>query len=435
MNSPSRIVWHRGDLRVHDHPALRAALEGGSAVGLVVLDSRILGSTSARRRAHFCANVRALAAEYERRGGTLVVRQGIPERAVPAVAEALGAEAVHALRSYTPYGASRDERTERALRPCPVVWHGGLYVHEPGTLRSGGGGAYRVFAPFFKRWEGELAPEPLDAPARIESPPFPHGFDPGEAPELPSDVELPPPGEEAALAELERFLAGRVAAYDEARERLDGSGGSRLSPWITIGVLSPRTALARAAHLRGAGPASWRRELAWRDFLAALLLDHPSLPQQPLDPRWKRMRWSRSRTRLEAWQNGRTGIPAVDAAMRELSATGWISNRARMIAAQFLAKQLRVHWRHGERVFRELLLDGDVASNVGNWQWAAGVGVDNAPYFRVFDPVAQARRHDPDGAWLRRWVPECGGDPRPVEGAVVDLKQARAEYLAEAERV
>jgi deoxyribodipyrimidine photo-lyase len=185
----------------------------------------------------------------------------------------------------------------------------------------------------------------------------------------------------------------------------------------------------------GEGPASWIRELAWRDFLADLLFDNPHMLTQPLDPRWEALRWSRSALRLDAWREGRTGVPAVDAAMRQLEATGWIANRARMIAAQFLSKQLRVHWRHGEKVFKDWLLDGDTASNVGNWQWAAGTGVDNAPYFRVFDPVAQARRHDPEGAWITRWVPECGGDPRPREDAVVDLKQARAEYLAEAERV
>ena len=432
--SPIRIVWHRGDLRVHDHPALHAALDGGHAVGLVVLDSRILGATSERRRAHFCANVRALANEYERRGGTLVVRQGVPERALPAVAEALGAAAVHALRSYTPYGRERDARTERALG-CPLVWHGGLYVHEPGTFRTSHGRAYRVFAPFFRRWQGEPPPEPLDAPRRIDAPPLPEGFAAEEAPDLRSDVPLPSAGEDAGLAELERFVEEGLHAYEHARERLDGSGTSRLSVWLTIGALSARTTLARVGHLRGKGPESWVRELAWRDFLADLLFDNPSMLTEPLDARWSAMRWSRSRARIEAWRDGRTGVPAVDAAMRELRATGWIANRARMVAAQFLAKQLRVHWRHGENVFKDWLLDGDTASNVGNWQWAAGVGVDNAPYFRIFDPVAQARRYDPEGAWLRRWVPECGGDPRPMAAAIVDLKQVRAEYLAEAERV
>ncbi len=424
-----RIVWHRGDLRVHDHPALCAAVEAGPVVGLVVLDPHVLDATAVRRRAHFGANVRALRDAYEARGGVLLVRTGDPVVEVPALARSLDVMAVHALRSYTPYGRARDEATARALGDVPIHWHAGLYIHEPGTVRTRGGHAYTVFAPFYRAWQARPRADPLEPPAVIAAPALPPDLPPGGIPPVESDVPLPDPGEGAALAALEGFVEHRLAAYADARDRLDGSGTSRLSVWLTIGALSARTALARVEHHRRTGRDSWIRELAWRDFLADLLYDRPHLLDSPLDEAWSGFRWSRSRKRLEAWRDGTTGIPAVDAAMRELRATGWISNRARMIAAQFLAKHLRVDWRQGERIFRDWLLDGDTASNVGNWQWAAGLGIDNAPWFRVFNPVTQAQRCDPDGAWLRRWVPECDGDPRPLPHAIVDLKQARQEYL------
>ena len=435
MSGATRVVWHRGDLRIHDHPALHVALDAGPAVGLVVLDDCILEAASARRRAHFYANVRALREAYATRGGTLVVRRGDPAAAVPAVAHELSAAAVHALRSYTPYGGVRDAATARALGVVPLHWHGGLYIHEPGTVRTQAGTAYAVFGAFYRAWQARPRPDPLEPPPAIRSPALPAGVEEGAIPSEESDVPLPAAGEAAVLAALDRFARSELAGYAESRDRLDGGGSSRLSVWLTIGALSARTACARVEHLRGTGRDSWIRQLAWRDFLPDLFYDNPRLAREPFDRKWRAMSWSRSRRRLDAWRTGRTGIPAVDAAMRELHATGWIGNRARMLAAQFLTKHLRIDWRHGERVFKDWLLDGDTASNVGNWQWAAGLGIDNAPYFRVFNPVTQAKQHDPDGAWLRRWVPECQGDPRPMAGAIVDLKEAREQYLAAARAV
>jgi deoxyribodipyrimidine photo-lyase len=430
----AELVWHRGDLRLHDHAAVHAAAHSAAAVaGVVILDPAILDHTSARRRALFHENTRALRAAYEAAGSTLFVRRGTPAHELPKLARALRATRVHALRSHTPYGIARDGATTQVLRHAdiPLHWHDGLYIQPPGTVLTRAGRPFSVYTPFAKRWHeldpgAELEPPTcLTAPAMTE----PVGEIPGES----SDVELPEPGENAALARMDAFVERRLQHYDDRRNRLDGSGTSRLSIDLTIGTLSARTVLYRIAAQRGAGARKLVGELAWRDFMADLLHHRPHLLERPFDERFSSFDWNDDEVLFQAWSNGTTGVPVVDAAMRELRATGWISNRARMVSAQFLTKHLGVDWRRGERLFRQLLLDGDTASNVGNWQWAAGLGVDNAPYFRVFNPVTQGREHDPGGAWIARWVPESFGDPRPLPHAVIDIAQARRDYLAAVE--
>ena len=432
MSAPAQLVWHRGDLRTHDHPALTAAAAAGEAVGVVVLDPNIFAAASLRRRAWFLENVRALRASYDGLGGVLLVRQGEPWTVLPELRARLSARAVHALRSHTPYGRARDERTAAALGG--LTWHDGLYLRPPGSVRARSGAPFTVFGAYFRVWRDAVAPEPLDPPISLTSAATETG-DPDAIPDTVSDVPLPPAGETAALAALREFVEQRAPAYAETRDRLDGKGGSQLSWYLHIGVLSARAAAAALWERRGAGPQKWLAELAWRDFLADLLQHRPELAIRAFNPRWERFPWNQSEQDFAAWRDGVTGIPAVDAAMRQLRATGWISNRARMLAAQFLCKHLRIDWRRGERVFYDWLLDGDRASNTGNWQWAAGLGIDNVPYFRVFNPVTQAEQHDPDGSWLQRWVPECGGDPRPRPDAIVDPARARREYLAAVEEL
>jgi deoxyribodipyrimidine photo-lyase len=407
----------------------------GRVLGVVVLDPVILNGTSPRRRALFYAAVSALRESYERLGGVLVVRTGDPAQVLPALARETGAVEVHALLSHTPYGAVRDGATAAALEAAGVRvrWHAGVHVHEPGTLLTQQGGAYSIYTPYARQWLG-LASETVDAPARIVAPDLPESFDVGAVPLEDSDVALPEPGEVAALRRLDAFIEDRLSVYADRRSTLDGAGGSRLSVDFTLGTLSPRLARERI-RARGEGPRKWLGELAWRDFLADALWHRPQMLDEPFDPKWRTFPWSDDNAGFEAWREGRTGIPVVDAAMRQLRQTGWISNRARMVAAQFLCKHLRIDWRRGQRVFKDWLLDGDTASNVGNWQWCAGLGIDNAPYFRVFNPVTQGRQHDPDGSWLRRWVPESDGDPAPLGHAIVDLAEARRAYLAAAESV
>jgi deoxyribodipyrimidine photo-lyase len=420
------VVWHRADLRVHDHAALAAARAAGSVVGLVVLDPAILDHTSLRRRAWFFANVRALREEYARRGGQLFVRQGAPWDVIPRFGDEVGARRVHAIRNYTPYARTRDEQVRDAL-PLPIVGHPGHYVHDPGAIRRDDRGTYSVYTPFAKQWTRAGLPAPVDEPGDLATPSL--DVPPGDIPEIASDVPLPPAGEEAALHALDEFVNLRLPGYAEARNRLDGSGGSRLSIYLNIGVLSPRAAARRVSAEGGKGAAKWLGELAWRDFLAELLWQRPRLTSEPFDPRWERFQWNEDPEAFEAWLHGRTGIPVVDAAMRELHATGFISNRARMIVAQCATKLMMLPWWKCEPAFRQLLLDGDTAQNVGSWQWSAGVGVDAAPYFRVFNPVAQGEEHDPDGTWVSRWVPESNGRHDLLAGARVDPSTARKRYL------
>ncbi|UCH26012.1 MAG: deoxyribodipyrimidine photo-lyase [Trueperaceae bacterium] len=424
------LVWHRGDLRIHDHPALTTALSRGPVLGIVVLDESILSGTSARRRAWFYANVQALRESYRQRGGTLLVRKGTPWNVLPELVASTGAEAVHALASYTPYGLLRDQKTEASLHR-PLYWHPGCYLYEPGTVSKDDGTPYTVYTPFRKRAQKSPLPEPLPSPTKIESPTT---AELGTIPEEASDIPLPDAGESKALELLERFLNGGLAHYHLERDGLDGSGVSRLSVYLTLGVLSPRLAASLAAKRGGPGAESWIRELLWRDFMADLLYHYPHMRTEAFDRRWNDLPWQNDPELFEAWCRAKTGIPVIDAAMRELKTTGWISNRPRMIVAQFLVKHLLLPWQWGEKIFKEWLLDGDTANNLGGWHWAGGLGVDAAPYFRVFNLVTQATKHDPEGSWLRRWHPESGGNPEPVS-PLIDIAAARARYLEAAKQL
>jgi deoxyribodipyrimidine photo-lyase len=402
------------------------ALAAGPTVGVVILDPNNLEHTSDRRRAWFIANVRALREHYASRGGRLYVRSGLPWEELPRFCADVRAERVHAVRNYTPYARHRDEQTRTALS-IPLLEHDGQYVHEPGTLRRDDGGGYSVYTPFAKRWWKAGHPKVDDAAPRFT--PVALQAPLGELPDVTSDVPLPPAGETAARTRLDDFCRKGVREYHVARDRLDGRGSSGLSIYINIGVLSPRLAARRVLRVGGEGAEKWVAELAWRDFLADLLWQHPNIASHPLDRRWERFTWSRDRAVFEAWRDGRTGVPVIDAAMRQLRATGTMSNRARMIVAQGACKLLLLDWTWCERVFRDWLLDGDTAQNIGSWQWAAGLGVDAAPYFRVFNPVSQGQQHDPDGAWVAQWVPESGGQHALLPGAIVDPGAARKRYL------
>jgi deoxyribodipyrimidine photo-lyase len=408
------LVWHRGDLRLKDHPALLQALSQGPLVGLVVLDPNNL-RTSPRRRAWFLESVRALRAAYRERGGALWVVEGLPWERVPEVARRLKAKAVYALKSYTPYGRYRDARTEAALG-VPLHLLPAPHLIPPDLPR-----AYRVYTPFSRNFQG-LDP-PLPAPEAL-----PQAPEEGEIPQEDPGLPLPQPGEEAAWARLQAFLDTRLPRYPLERDRLDGEGGSRLSPYFALGVLSPREAAWEALRRGGEGARKWVAELLWRDFSYHLLYHFPEMAQRALDARFEALPWAEDEELFQAWYLGKTGVPLVDAAMRELQATGFLSNRARMAVAQFAVKYLLLPWQKAEEAFRHLLLDGDRAVNLQGWQWAGGLGVDAAPYFRVFNLVEQGRRHDPDGAWLRRFAPEYPSyEPKDP---VVDLGEARRRYLA-----
>jgi deoxyribodipyrimidine photo-lyase len=411
------VIWFRRDLRVHDHPALsRAVEEHDRVVPLFVLDDRLLAGrwASANRAWHLAGALERLAEAIADRGGRLAVARGDPRTVVVDVAREVGATAILATRDQSPYARARDAAVARgaAVHGIELLAGRGQLVHEPEELRRDDGGPYAVFSPFHRRWDALPVRDVLDAPVVIRSGALPAAAgssirellgDP--RPTADRDLLLEP-GEPAARRRLERWASSdALRDYDTGRDRLAEDGTSRLSQDLRWGTLSPVEVLDQCAG-PGRGRARFRAEIAWRDFYAHLLWREPDVLRRSFRREFDAVAWSTNEAAIQAWRAGRTGYPIVDAAMRQLLATGWMHNRARMIAASFLTKHLLADWRVGEAHFMEHLVDGDPASNNGGWQWAASTGTDPQPYFRIFNPTLQGRRHDPDGSYVRRWVPE-----------------------------
>lgn len=403
------VLWFRGDLRLHDLPALAAAIERGPVAPLFVLDDRLLhGRWPSPNRARFLLGcLSSLDAELRKRGNQLHIRTGRPELEVPAFAAACGAGDVFASRDYSPFARRRDGEVARRLAGAGISFHArrGTLVHEPEDLANAAGEPFSVFTPFFRRWQQLPTLEPLAAPDEI--PPL-DGLPPGTLPVaaglgLAGGADLLAAGEPAALQRLERWTNDGIARYADERDLLASAGTSRLSQDLKWGLLSPVQVLAQAAKRDAA---KFIAELAWREFYYHVLWHNPRVLHEPFQPQFAALEWDAPGERLDAWKQGKTGFPIVDAAMRQLLATGYMHNRARMIVASFLTKDLHLDWRLGEAHFMEHLVDGDVASNNGGWQWAASTGTDPQPYFRIFNPALQSRRYDPDGEYVRRWVPE-----------------------------
>jgi deoxyribodipyrimidine photo-lyase len=394
-------VWFRRDLRLDDNPAVAAASSAhDELVALSVLDGRLLDRAGPFRRRQLLANLTALDADLRARGGRLRVRVGNPVDVVPA--EAAGCAGVYWNDDVSPFSVGRDDAVAARLGarpdPVPVQRWWGQYVHAPGTVRTGKGTLSRVFTPFSKVWSARpWDPWPVAGPGRWVA-------DGGDVlPPLDADPPMPP-GTEAAEHRLAAF-AERADAYLEERDRMDLEATASLSVDLRFGTLAARH-VAEVVGETSAGRRGFVRQLAWRDWYAHLLAEDPALVDRPQRREYERIPWSTDDESFTAWCEGRTGYPVVDAALRALRRSGSMHNRARMIAASFLVKDLLIDWRRGERWFRHWLTDADVAQNVGNWQWVAGTGPDAAPYFRIFNPVAQSRRFDPAGAYIRRWVPE-----------------------------
>jgi deoxyribodipyrimidine photo-lyase len=454
------IVWHRADLRTHDHPALEFALglnsdaqTGSGIVPVFVLDPILLqmpysGNT---RIAFLYANLRALHESYRRLGSGLIVRYGKPEQEVLRLARELGAKQVCALESLEPVGIRRDALVRAVLEQNGIAFflRPPESIHAPGSVLSGSGGPYRVFTPFYRTWNGLGLPIPGAAITRLEMPEFgPHEVESQPIPEPQAGVPLPAAGETIALAMLEKFVREAGSHYESRRDLPAVNGTSGLSPYFHLGILSARTAaFAAQAHT------GWVRELAWRDFYRHILFENPHLETSAFKPAWNDFPWRDTRTEagktdLQAWTEGQTGYPIIDAGMRQLASTGWMHNRVRMIVASFLTKHLLIDWHEGERVFNDRLVDGDQASNNGGWQWATGCGVDAAPYFRVFNPVTQGEKFDPDTQYIKRYVPElehleakfahqpwtAGRQPARYPRPIVELKFGRDRFLETAKR-
>ncbi len=407
------IVWFRRDLRVHDHPSLTAATRSADrVVPVFVIDDALLrGRLPSGPRTNFMLGcLRELRAALRVRGADLVIRRGRPERELARLAEETGADAIHFASDVSPYAMARDRRVTEAMAQAgvEVVRHPGLFVADVGKPRTKDGKPFGMFTPFWRVWERLERREVHGAPRALG---FPKGLAAGDIPSLDElgltdDLADPfEPGEKAARKRMHAWLRDGIADYADRHDRLEG-GTSELSPYLHFGCVSPRELEEKA------GPGEFVRQLCWRDFYAHVLLHNPGNALRAHQPVMDGLEWEDDDEGFEAWCEGRTGFPVVDAGMRQLRTRGWMHNRARLIVASFLTKDLHVDWRRGEAHFMRYLLCGDEASNNGNWQWVTSVGVDPAPYFRrLYNPAAQQQRHDPDGAYVRRWVPELRDVP------------------------
>jgi deoxyribodipyrimidine photo-lyase len=413
------IWWVRRDLRLADNQALTAALVQAELVlPVFVLDPALLASpwVGEKRLAFLFDGLRALDHDLRQRGSHLVVRRGDPVRVLDDLRQESGADAILAEADYSPYARRRDQRAAREL---PIEFMLGLTIHPPDDVVKADGTPYTVFTPFSRAWRARPWPgDPLPAPRRIVTPSGVRSEGIPRAPRLPALVPFQA-GEVEAKRRLAAFTRKALASYEEGRNRMALPGTSGLSPYLRFGMLSARQAAnaARRARERAADAGArrsaeaWLNELIWREFYVTVLHHFPHARRAAFRTALRDLPWINDLGEFAAWAEGRTGYPVVDAAMRQLLHTGWMHNRARMITASFLTKDLLIDWRWGEQHFMQHLVDGDPASNNGGWQWAAGTGTDAAPYFRVLNPVLQGARFDPDGAYVRRFVPELARVP------------------------
>ena len=469
MTEQPTIVWFRRDLRLADQAALAAAACKSPVIPVFILDDAKAGAWKAggAHRWWLHHSLESLADGLGRLGSGLVLRRGDSAETILALAQEVGASAIHTGILPEPWEKAADDAVATALKGtgCGFHRHQTVLMHDPDAITTQAGKPFSVFTPFANAFGRAVhPPPPAPAPKHLPKAPLPKSDMLADWRLLPTigwDSEIAAhwrPGETGAADVLARFVAEAAERYDVGRNEVATEGSSSLSPHLHWGEISPWQvweALEKAKP--GAGVTAFRRELVWREFTSHVLWHHPTLPDEPLRPEFQSFPWRQDAAGLRAWQKGMTGVPIVDAGMRQLWSIGWMHNRVRMITASFLIKHLLVSWTEGETWFWDTLVDGDLANNSVNWQWVAGCGADPSPFFRIFNPVLQGKKFDPAGDYVRRWVPELArldtkfihdpwAAPRSVlENAgiaigktypapLIDLDVGRARALAELRR-
>ena len=394
------IMWFRRDLRLIDHPALSDAVANSDAIiPLFILDEKLISHTGSKRLTYMANSLRAL---DESLGNNLHIRVGDQVDVLKSLMSQYNVTGVYISEEFEPYGVARDKRVEEA--GIPLIRVGSPYAISPGRVRKPDGTNYRVYTPFYKGWVTHGWRKPISAPKNINAitpDANARNFPTWSAPE---GSEIFEAGERAAHKRWNEFKKGALAEYDEARNMAGIDGTSKLSAHLKWGEIHPRTLLAELGESKA--HEVFRKEIAWREFYADVLHHYPHTEKDYYAPQFAGMRYDEPGEKFKKWCEGKTGYPFVDAAMRQIVKEGWMHNRTRMVVASFLVKDLHVEWQHGANFFMEHLVDFDVASNSHGWQWTAGCGTDASPYYRVFNPIEQGKKFDPDGAYIKKYVPE-----------------------------
>jgi deoxyribodipyrimidine photo-lyase len=411
--SKTNIWWIRRDIRLHDNQTLNAAIrEADHFVPLFIIEPELMSEAAPKRRSFMLAALSDLDQKLRELGSQLIVREGPAKKAFETLIPELDDVRIFAHEDFSPYTRARDNAIKENYN---LILTPGILLRHPSTILKDDGNPYVVYTPYKNKWYEEPIPTPADClPIPDSLPSLPEKIKTQNLPIVEETVSEFPGTSQEAQKRLTEFIANHIRKYKSRRDRLDLDGTSKLSPDLKFGLISVREAFAQTqiALIQSESDQdrseirTWINELVWREFYAAILYHFPNVLKGPFREDYENISWRDAPEDLEAWQVGQTGYPIVDACMRQLLNTGWMHNRGRMIVASFLTKDLLINWQEGEAWFMANLVDGDPAANNGGWQWSAGTGTDAAPYFRIFNPILQGKKHDPDGEYIARWVPE-----------------------------